>query len=151
MSILIHILLTRSGLKSSQVSFPSKQPVLLMCVCYVTKKFKKFTSYMVWLICTLVLVKTGLMNNYLVLFISNIVLFSNILKAILCIILYKNKMKISEIFLFFFSFVSLSNWIYFIVLKLKYLCPAEGTYFTSNFNILLNLSMQIFLYIFLQS
>ena len=37
--------------------------------------------------------KTGLINNYLDLLSLNIVLFSNALKAILCIILHRNQLK----------------------------------------------------------
>ena len=46
---------------------------------------------MISIISQLVLIKPGLINDYLVLLISNmIVLFSNVLKAILCVILYIN-------------------------------------------------------------
>ena len=49
---------------------------------------------MVGIICILVLTKIGLIDNLLVVLISNvIVLFSNVLKAILCIILYRNQLK----------------------------------------------------------
>ena len=62
--------------------------------------------------------KMGLIDNFLVLLVlillSNILLFSNMLKATPCIILYRNQNKISVIFLyvFLFSFLSLSNLIY---------------------------------------
>ena len=46
------------------------------------------------LICILVLTRLGLIDNYLMRLIFNaIVLFSNMLKAILSIILYRNKLK----------------------------------------------------------
>ena len=52
---------------------------------------------MVWLICKLVLTKSGLINNYLVLLISNIIaLFSNIPKSILSIISCRNQLKYSQ-------------------------------------------------------
>ena len=46
--------------------------------------------------------KLSLMSNDLVLFISNIiVLFSNVLKAILCMILYRNQIKLIKICVIF--------------------------------------------------
>ena len=53
-------------------------------------KEKRFTLYIAWIIWILVLTKPGLNNDYLMLTISDIVLLSNIFKAILYIILYNN-------------------------------------------------------------
>ena len=51
---------------------------------YISLRNKGLHSIFVWVICIL-----GLTNNYFVLLISNmIVLFLNVLKAILCLILY---------------------------------------------------------------
>ena len=47
----------------------------------------------VGIICKLVLTKLGFKNNHLVLLISNSVLFSNMLKGIQFIILYKTQLK----------------------------------------------------------
>ena len=60
---------------------------------------------MVGVICILVLTKPGSIDNYLVL----LILFLNIFKAILSIFLYRNKISIIFLYLFFFSFVHLSN------------------------------------------
>ena len=52
---------------------------------------------MVWVICIIVLIKLGLLNNYLLLLISNIRgLFSNVLKTIICIILSRNHLKLDK-------------------------------------------------------
>ena len=69
---------------------------------------------MVWLICLLVLIKLGLINNHLLLFILNTTaLFSNVLKATVYISLYRNQLKLNKnkcnLFMYILSFVSLSN------------------------------------------
>ena len=49
---------------------------------------------MEWIICILVLIKQALINNCLMLMISNvIVLYSNATKVILCIISYRNQLR----------------------------------------------------------
>ena len=70
---------------------------------------------MVWVICIHVLMKPVSINNYLMSLISNtIVLFPNVSKATLSIILLRNRIneiKNTSYFLhdFLFSFLSLSN------------------------------------------
>ena len=65
---------------------------ILQHVLYIAKELR-FIYYIVWIICILVLTKQGLINIYFVLLISNLNLFSNVLKAIRCIILYRNQLK----------------------------------------------------------
>ena len=79
-----------------------------------------------WIICLLVLSKPSLINNYLVLLISIfIVLSSNVSKAMLYIILYrnhlelnKNKCNLSIYVLSLFCFFCLSYLVYLIILKI---------------------------------
>ena len=88
-----------------------------MGVTFISLRNKGLHSkHSVWTICILVLTKSGLINNYLMLLICNIVLFSNILKTILCIISNRNQNKI-KIFLYVFvsSFVSLSSLIKYLI------------------------------------
>ena len=64
------------------------KPVVLMClkswnVCYISLGNIRFTLDIEWMICLLILTKTGLINISLVLLIFSICdLFSNVLKAI---------------------------------------------------------------------
>ena len=77
---------------------------------------------MVRIICLLVLIKLGLINNHLVLLISNIVSFFKHIKS-------NQNQSVIFLYAFLFSFISLSNLLeYLIILKIKYLHLAEGIY-----------------------
>ena len=78
------------------IRFASIQPMIFNAfkipqyVSYITKNIKVNIIYHVHTVFN----KTGLINNYFLSLISNIiVLFLNVLKVTLCIILYKNQLK----------------------------------------------------------
>ena len=81
---------------------------------------------MVWIICIIVLIKPDLINSYLLLLISNIiVLFYNVYKSnpeYIFIILYRYQYK-------YYLLNMRSDLIYFIIWRLKNSRQAEGAYF----------------------
>ena len=97
---------------------------------------------MMWTICILILTKPGLINNYLLSLISNIIVsFSSILKAILFLILYRIKNKNN---LYICSYLVSLVFLIFHYIKNELLVPGCGIHtFACNNNHLQTIIAQV--------